>query len=193
MRQANLLIVDDDPLIRLDLKTVLTAMGHRVVGEAESGGIALSLARSLRPDAVLLDVVLPSLSGLDVTRTLFSERIAPVVIFSGNATPELVSEVSSCGAMGFLSKPIRPTDLGPAISIAIDRFQQVLRLEEAVRTLEDRMEARRLVGRAKAILMEKNGLSEREAFYRIQAQSTALSRTVHDIARAIITASEIPT
>lgn len=193
MRQANLLIVDDDPLIRLDLKTVLTAMGHRVVGEAESGGIALSLARSLRPDAVLLDVVLPSLSGLDVTRTLFSERIAPVVIFAGDATPELSSEVSSCGAMGFLSKPIRPTDLGPAISIAIDRFQQVLRLEEAVRTLEDRMEARRLVGRAKAILMEKNGLSEREAFYRIQAQSTALSRPVHDIARAIITASEIPT
>jgi Response regulator with putative antiterminator output domain len=191
VRQANLLIVDDDPLVRMDLKTVLTGMGFAVMGEADSGGVALTMARTLRPDLVLLDLVLPSISGLDVARTLVSERIAPVVIFSGNAAPELVAQVSAAGAMGFLSKPVRPADLGPAIAIAIERFREVVQLEQEVRSLEERMEARKMVGRAKAILMEKFGLTEREAFYRIQGQSATLNRPVHEIARAIITASEM--
>jgi two-component system, response regulator PdtaR len=192
VRQANLLIVDDDPIVRLDLKTQLTEIGYSVIGEAESGMQALTLARSLRPDAVLIDIVLPpTLSGLDVTRTLTAERLAPVVLFSGSNAPETMALADGAGAMAFLSKPLRGTDLGPTIAIAISRFRERLELEEEIRSLNERMEARKLVGRAKAILMERHKLTEREAFYRIQSQSNALSKPVQEIARAFITASEL--
>lgn len=191
MRQANVLIVDDDPIVRLDLKTQVKAIGHTVAGEADSGSQALTLARNLRPDVVLLDIVLPHLSGIEVARTLALERVAPVVIFTGSATSELASQAYSAGVMGFLSKPLRCSDLGPMISIAIARFAEMMALENEVKSLNARMEARRLVGRAKAILMEKQGLVERDAFRRIQAQSLALGKPVHEIAQAIITASEL--
>jgi AmiR/NasT family two-component response regulator len=191
VRQANVLIVDDDPIVRLDLKTQVKAIGHTVAGEADSGSQALTLARNLRPDLVLLDIVLPHLSGIEVARTLALERIAPVVIFTGGATSELAAQAYSAGVMGFLSKPLRGSDLGPIISIAIARFAELTALENEVKSLNARMEARRLVGRAKAILMEKQGLVERDAFRRIQAQSLALGKPVHEIAQAIITASEL--
>ncbi|MES2461677.1 MAG: response regulator [Armatimonadota bacterium] len=191
MRQANVLIVDDDPIVRLDLKTQVKAIGHTVAGEADSGSQALTLARNLRPDLVLLDIVLPHLSGIEVARTLALERVAPVVIFTGGPTSELAAQAYAAGVMGFISKPFRGADLGPIISIAIARFAEMMALENEVRSLNARMEARRLVGRAKAILMEKQGLVERDAFRRIQAQSLALGKPVHEIAQAIITASEL--
>lgn len=191
MRQASVLIVDDDSIIRMDLRTLLTQFGHNVVGEAESGGQALALARSLRPDIVLMDIVLPSLSGLDVTRTLTAERLSAVLLITGVADDDLLSLVDDCGAMGFLSKPLRPTDLRLAIPIALARFRERIALEDEVKSLGERMEARKLVGRAKAILMERHNLSEREAFRRIQTQSLTLNKPVHEIARAIITASEM--
>jgi response regulator NasT len=189
---ANLLIADDEPLVRLDLRDLLTRNGHTVVGEASSGEEALALARSLRPDAVILDVVLPHhLSGLDVARALGGGRIAPVVVVTGHANPEVVEKANEAGVLGFLCKPFRPEDLLPAIAIAIARFQELVALESEIRSLSERMEARKLVGRAKALLMERHGLQEREAFRRIQAQSLATGRPVHEIAQAIITASEI--
>ena len=191
MRQANILIVDDDPIVRLDLKTQVKAIGYTVAGEADSGSQALTLARNLRPDVVLLDIVLPHISGIEVARTLAQERIAPVVIFTGSPSSELAAQAYSAGVMGFLSKPLRGSDLGPMLSIAIARFAEMMALENEVRSLNARMEARRLVGRAKAILMEKQGLAERDAFRRIQAQSLALGKPVHEIAQAIITASEL--
>ena len=187
-----MLIVDDDPIVRLDLRTLLTSLGHTVIGETDNGGHALSLARSLKPDAVLMDIVLPStLSGADVARTLSAERLAPVILFSGHATPEAIAAIDASGAMGFLSKPLRIADLAPMLAIAMARFKEMTTLDNEVKSLNERMEARKLVGRAKAILMEKHGLTEREAFYRIQTQSAALNKQAHEIARAIITASEL--
>ncbi|MBC8103714.1 MAG: response regulator [Cytophagales bacterium] len=191
MRQASVLIVDDDPIVRLDLRTQVVAVGYTVAGEADSGGQALALARNLRPDLVLLDIVLPTISGIEVARTLMAERIAPVVIFTGSAGSEVAAQAYSAGVMGFLSKPLRAQDLGPIIAIAIARFAELITLENEVKSLNARMEARRLVGRAKAILMEKQGMPERDAFRRIQAQSLALGKPVHEIAQAIIMASEI--
>lgn len=192
MRHANVLIVDDDPVARLDLRTMLMELGHSVIGEADNGGQALSLARSLKPDAVLMGIVLGSpLSGLDVARTVSTERIAPVILFSGNASADAIAVLDASGAMGFLSKPLRISDLAPTIAITVARFKELVTLETEIKSLNERMEARKLVGRAKAILMEKHGLSEREAFYRIQTQSTALNKPSHEIARAIITASEL--
>jgi response regulator NasT len=176
VRQANVLIVDDDAIVRLDLKNQVKAIGHTVAGEADSGSQALTLARTLRPDVVLLDIVLPHLSGIEVARTLALERIAPVVIFTAGASSELAAQAYSAGVMGFLSKPLRESDLGPIISIAIARFAELMALENEIRSLNARMEARRLVGRAKAILMERQNLAERDAFRRIQAQSLALGK-----------------
>jgi two-component system, response regulator PdtaR len=191
MRQATVLIADDNPTIRMDLRTLLTQFGHIVVGEAESGGQALSLARSLRPDVVLVEIVLPALSGLEVTRVLTAERVSAVLLLTGASDEDILSHVDDCGAMGFLSKPLRPTDLRAAIAIALARFRERIALEDEVKSLGERMEARKLVGRAKAILMERHNLSEREAFRRIQTQSLTLNKPVHEIARAIITASEM--
>ncbi len=192
MQQANLLIVDDDPIVRLDLKKQLSGMGHTIVGETDSGGQALMLARSLRPDLVLLDIILsPGISGIEVAKALCTERACAVLLFTGNPISDLMDHMNGVGVTGFLSKPLRDSDLAPAIHIAISRFREMVTLENEVKNLEERMEARKLVGRAKAILMERHGLTEREAFHRIQGQSVALNRAAHEIARAIITASEI--
>lgn len=191
MRQANVLIVDEDPLIRQDLKTQVAGMGHRVVGEAESGSQALALVRSLRPDVVLLNLILSSSSGLDIAQTISNERVTAVVVFTAAEDPELLEKLEDHGVMGFLSLPPRAADLCAVLLIAIARFQERNTLEEEVKSLNERMEARKLVGRAKAILMERHGLSERDAFKRIQSQSIALGKQAHEIAQAIITASEI--
>jgi two-component system, response regulator PdtaR len=191
VRQANVLIVDGDPVVRLDLREVVTGIGHVVVGEAGSGAQALALARNVRPNVVLLDIVLPSLSGLDVARTITAERLAAIIFVTGAADGESLSEMDACGAMAFLSKPIRETDLRGIIPIALARFRERVALEDEVKSLNERMEARKLVGRAKAILMERQGLTERDAFRRIQSQSIALNKPVHEIAKAIITASEL--
>lgn len=191
MRQANVLIVDDDPIVRMDLRALLTQLGHSVVGEAESGGQALALTRALRPDLVLMDVLLPALSGLEVARTLATERLSAVLLFTGATDDDTLAAADATGAMGFLSKPLRPLDLRAAIPIAVSRFRERIELEDELRDLNERMEARKLVGRAKAILMEKHRLTERDAFRRIQNQSQALNKPAHEIARAIITASEL--
>ena len=191
VRQSSVLIVDDDPIVRMDVRTLIAVLGHRVLGEADNGGQALSLVRALKPEVVLLDVVLPSLSGLEVAKTLTGERLAAVILFSGSSDPLLIAEMESCGAMGFVSKPLREMDLRVTIPLAAARFQEKIALEEEVRSLTERMEARKLVGRAKAILMELHHLTEREAFRRIQSQSLTLQKPVHEIARAIITASEV--
>ena len=193
MQRAHLVIADDEPQTRLDLKALLTEIGHNVVGEAESGDQALALTRSLRPDAVILDVVLSRLSGLDVARAVVGERIAPVVVLTGHSEPEIIRRAIEAGVLAFLAKPLRRQDLEPSIEVAIARFHELVALENEVRNLNERMEARKLVGRAKAILIERHGLSEREAFRRIQSQSLTLGKPVHEIARAIITASEITT
>ena len=173
VRQSSVLIVDDDSIVRMDLRALVSALGHRVVGEAENGGQALSLARSLKPEIVLLDIMLPTLSGLVVARMVHNERLSAVVLITGAADTGLVSEMELTGAMGFLSKPLREMDLRVALTLATARFQERIALEEAVKNLTERMEARKLVGRAKAILMEQHQLSEREAFRRIQSQSLA--------------------
>lgn len=186
---ANLVIASDEPAIRQDLKTVLSGMGHVIVGEAASGEQALALSRTLRPDAVLLN----GQTVAAAARTLWADRLAPVVaLASGDAAaPNAVQQAAEAGVLAFLRAPARPDDLEPAIAVAVSRFREIVALEAQVRSLTERMEARKLVGRAKAILMERQNLSEREAFTRIQNQSQVLNKPTHEIARAIILASEL--
>lgn len=185
---ANLVIASDEPATRQDLKAVLSAMGHVVVGEAASGAQALALSRALRPDAVFLN----GQTLATAARALWADRLAPVVALAGSeAAAGTVQQAAEAGVLAFLRTPVRPDDLEPAIAVAVSRFREIVALETQVRSLTERMEARKLVGRAKAILMERQSLSEREAFTRIQTQSQALNKPTHEIARAIILASEL--
>ena len=192
---ANLVIANDEPLAaRQELKETLARIGHVVVGETSLSVHALVLARSLRPDAVLLDAGSDDNATLSMARALAQERLAAVVFLASAeqaaARPTIAQRASDAGVLAFVRKPARSHDLEPALAIAIGRFREIVALETQVRTLTERMEARQVIGRAKALLMEQ-GLSERDAFSRIQAQSQALNKPAHEIARALLLARDV--
>ena len=191
MEPVRVVIADDDPLTRLDLRHSLESLGLRVLGEAEDGRQALALTRSLRPDLLILDIMMPQMDGLEAARLVRSEQLAAVVLLTGYAEEDMIAKADAAGVLAYLRKPFRPEELGPALAIALGRHRERQALESDVESLKEKMEARKLVGRAKAILMERHGLTEREAFYRIQAQSQTLQKPAHEIAKAIITASEL--
>lgn len=191
MDSMKVVIADDDPLTRLDLRVTLEALGHRVIGEAEDGREALALARSLRPDLLILDVVMPRMDGLEAARAVRDEDLAPVMLLTAFSEEVLIARADTAGVLAYLRKPFRKEDLPPALAIALGRHRERRRLEDEVESLKEKIESRKIVGRAKALLMERHGLSEREAFHRIQAQSQTLQKPPHEIAQAIITAGEI--
>ncbi len=191
MDSLKVVIADDDALTRLDLRVTLEALGHRVIGEAEDGRQALALARSLRPDLLILDVVMPRMDGLEAARAVRDENLAPVMLLTAFSEEAMVARADMAGVLAYLRKPFRQEDLPPALAIALGRHRERRQLEAEVESLKEKMESRKIVGRAKALLMERYGLSEREAFHRIQAQSQTLQKPPHEIAQAIITASEM--
>ena len=191
MDAVKVIIADDEPLTRLDLKATLEELGHRVIGEADEGRQALALARALRPDLVILDIMMPGQNGLEVAQALYQESLAPVILLTGYAEEDMIARADAAGVLAYLRKPFRKEDLPPAIVLALGRHRERRLLAEEIESLKDKIEARKLMGRAKALLMERYNLTEREAFHRIQSQSQTLQKPPQDIARAIITASEI--
>ena len=191
MQPLSVVIADDDALTRMDLRLALEAAGHRVLGEAEEGMQALHLARTLRPGLLILDVMMPNLDGLDVARAARREGLAPTLLLTAYADDALIARADDAGVLAYLRKPFRREDLAPAMTIALGRDRERRSLEAEIEGLKETMEARKVVGRAKALLMERYSLSEREAFHRIQAQSQLLQKAPHEIAQAIITASEL--
>jgi two-component system, response regulator PdtaR len=191
MEPVKVLIAEDDPLTRLDLRIALSDLGLSVVGEAEDGRQAVNLVRSLKPDLVIADIMMPQMDGLELAQIIRNEHLAAVMLLTGYAEEDMVAKANSAGVLAYLSKPFRKEDLPQSISIALGRYRERLSLESEVEELKQKMEARKLVGRAKALLMEQHNLTEREAFHRIQAQSQLLQRPPHEIAQAIITANEM--
>ncbi|MBV9850107.1 MAG: response regulator [Armatimonadetes bacterium] len=191
MEAVKVIIADDEPLTRLDLKATLEELGHRVIAEADEGRQAVALTRTLRPDLVILDIMMPGQSGLEVAQALYSENLAPVILLTGYAEEDMIARADAAGVLAYLRKPFRKEDLPPAIVLALGRHRERRLLAEEIESLKDKMEARKLMGRAKALLMERYNLTEREAFHRIQSQSQTLDKPPQEIARAIITASEI--
>jgi len=191
MSQIKVVIADDESIIRLDLKTLLEEMGHIVIGEAADGQRALELVRSLKPDVVIMDIKMPVMDGLDAAKVIAEEKIAPVVLLTAYSQKDLVERAKEAGVFAYLVKPFQESDLMPAIEIAISRYLEQQDLEGQLGDLEEKLETRKLVDRAKGILMDKYQMSESEAFRRIQQQSMNQRRTMKEIAEALIIAHDI--
>ena len=186
MQQARILIADDDAMLRLDLKTMLENMGHCVVGDADNGETACYLARSLRPDLIILDVMMPKMNGLEAAEAISQERLGAIMLLTAYSDVPMIEQANRAGVLAYLVKPFRQQELQPAIEIAITRYREMLALEGALDTAQEQMESNRLVGRAKRILMERHGVSDQEAYRRLHAQALATSRGLRDIAEAIL-------
>jgi AmiR/NasT family two-component response regulator len=179
-------IAEDEALIRLDLKEMLQEDGYEVVGEAGDGETAVRLAIESRPDLVILDVKMPVLDGISAAERISAERIAPVVILTAFSQRELVQRATDAGAMAYLVKPFTKTDLAPAIEMAVSRYTELRALEGEVAGLQDRLETRKVVERAKGLLQEAHGWTEPEAFRWIQKTSMDRRLTMRAVAEAVV-------
>lgn len=185
------LIADDDPIIRLDLKQMLENLGYQVVAEAGDGQAAVDLAREHKPDICIVDVKMPVMDGIEAATILSDEGIAPAMLLTAYSDPELVGRATQAGVFAYLVKPFKPSDLPPAIEVARSRYEQSQVLAKEVTNLQDRLETRKLVDRAKGILMEANGVNESEAYRRIQVQSMNMRKSMREVAEAIILAQNV--
>ncbi|MGQ0775777.1 MAG: ANTAR domain-containing response regulator [Pseudonocardiales bacterium] len=180
------LVAEDDALIRLDLVEILREEGYTVVGEAADGEQAVELAERLRPDVVIMDVKMPRMDGIDAASIIAERRIAPVVILTAFSQRELVERARDAGAMAYLVKPYGRRDLVPAVELAVSRFRELVALETEVAGLADRLETRKMVERAKGLLMARHGLTEPEAFRWIQRNAMDRRTTMKAVAQAVI-------
>lgn len=179
-------VAEDESLIRIDIVETLRDNGFNVVGEASNGEDAVSLARELRPDLVVMDVKMPKLDGISAADIINKEHIAPVVLLTAFSQKELVERATEAGALAYVVKPFTPNDLLPAVEIALSRWAQIVALESEVSDLSERFETRKIVDIAKGILNEKMGLAEPEAFRWIQKASMDRRLTMKDVALTII-------
>lgn len=191
MDSLKIVIADDEPIIRLDLKKTLENMGHQVVGEAGDGAKAVELARSCKPDIIILDIKMPEMDGIDAAKVITTEGIAPVLLLTAYSQKDLVDRAKDAGVFAYLVKPFKEADLMPAIEIAISRYEEFMDLENEVSDLENKLETRKSVDRAKGILMDQYALKEQEAFRRIQVQSMNTRKSMREIAEAIILAHSV--
>ena len=191
MKRTRILIADDESLILMDLREMLTNLGYLVVGEANDGRSAVNMARELRPDLVLMDIKMPDMDGVEAAKILTSEKVAPVLLLTAYSQQELIDRAREAGVVGYLVKPFRESNLAPAIEITLARFEEFRVVQKEADDLKDALETRKVVDRAKGILMDSQNLSEQEAFRRIQKMSMNTRRPMKDIAEAIILASEM--
>ena len=191
MESLRILIADDEAIIRLDLTKTLENMGHKVVAEASDGRTALNFARKNELDLAILDIKMPEMDGLDAAKIIADEKICPVLLLTAYSQQDLINRAKEAGVFGYLIKPFKESDLLPTIEITISRYKEMQALEQEVGTLQDKLETRKLVDRAKGILMTKRGMSEQEAFRWIQLQSMNNRKTMREIAEAIILTQEI--
>ncbi|MEH0109948.1 response regulator [Tersicoccus sp. MR15.9] len=180
------MVAEDETLIRLDIIEILRGEGYDVVGEADNGQKAVDLAKELDPDLVLMDVKMPVMDGITAAEQIVAERIAPVVLLTAFSQKELVERARSAGAMAYVVKPFTPADLIPAIEIAFSRHEEITALESEVADLQEQFATRKLVERAKSLLMTKMGLTEPEAFRWIQKTSMDRRLSMRQVAETII-------
>ncbi|MDJ0393168.1 response regulator [Rhodococcus sp. G-MC3] len=185
-------VAEDESLIRLDLVEMLREEGYEVVGEAADGQRAVDLAIELRPDLVIMDVKMPHRDGIDAASEIAEKRIAPVVILTAFSQRELVEKARDAGAMAYLVKPFSKADLMPAVELAASRYTEISSLESEVADLQERLETRKLIERAKGKLMESQSLTEPQAFKWIQRAAMDRRTTMKAVAEVIIETLDKP-
>ena len=191
MNKLRILVVDDEAILRLDLSEMLAERGHDVVGEADNGGDAVTMARTLKPDLVIMDVKMPGMSGLEASKIIADEQIAPVLLLTAYSQRDVVEQATDSGVMAYLVKPIREEELTPAIEIAINRWNSYKNLQGELEKAKEDLETRKLLDRAKGILMDQHGFSEHDAFQAMQHLSMDRRLSLKAVAQAVIAAAEI--
>jgi two-component system, response regulator PdtaR len=183
---VKILIAEDETIIRLDLRALLEHAGFEVCAEAKDGEEAIDLARSEQPDLAVLDVKMPKLDGIEAARRILEERPIPIVMLTAYGQDELVARAVEAGVFGYLVKPFRESDLLPAIQTARARHEELAALREEAESLAEALAARKAIERAKGLLMEKEGLTEPEAFARLRRASQVSGRPLKVVAEAVV-------
>jgi response regulator NasT len=181
-----ILVAEDETIIRLDLKETLERAGFEVCGEARDGEEAVQLAREEKPDLAVLDVKMPRLDGIEAARRILAERPIPIVMLTAYGHDELVTRAVEAGVFAYLVKPFRESDLLPAIQTAKARYAELEAYREEAESLAEALATRKVVERAKGLLMEQEGLSEQDAFTRLQRVSQTSGRPMKVVAEALI-------
>jgi response regulator NasT len=192
-RRARIIIADDESLIRMDLREMLGHLGYEVIAEASDGQTAVELARKLLPDLVIMDIKMPDMDGISAASELSREHIAPVVLLTAYSENSLIGRAKDAGVCGYLVKPFRETELMPVIELALARFSELRDLEREVTDLKEALETRKLVERAKGVLMEVHGLREADAFNRMRKTSMDNRKSMREVAEAILLTHEVQT
>jgi two-component system, response regulator PdtaR len=183
---TRVVIAEDEAIIRLDLKELLEEEGYEVVGETGRGDEAVDLVRKLRPDLAILDIKMPGMDGLSAARHIAGERLAAVLILTAFSQRDLVEQARDAGALAYLVKPFQKSDLLPAIEVALGRHSELVSLERELGDLAERLEARKLIDRAKGRLMDEHGMSEQQAWRYLQTNAMDRRLKVHEIAKLVI-------
>jgi response regulator NasT len=184
--RLRILIAEDETIIRLDLRDVLERAGHEVCAEARDGEEAVALAQAEQPELAILDVKMPRLDGIEAARRILAERPIPIVMLTAYGQEELVARAVEAGVFGYLVKPFRETDLLPAIQTARARHAELEAMRDEAESLSEALATRKVVERAKGILMEREGLSENDAFVRLRRASQSSGRPLRVVAEAVI-------
>lgn len=179
-------LAEDEAIIRLDLRETLEEEGYEVVGETGRGDEAVALVRSLRPDVAILDIKMPGLDGLAVARELTGDRVCAVLILTAFSQRELIEEARDAGALAYLVKPFQRSELVPALEVAIGRFREIRDLSERSASLEEQLAARKVVDRAKGVLIDSCSLSESDAFSFIQRTAMSERTTMQAVAERVL-------
>jgi two-component system, response regulator PdtaR len=180
------LVAEDETIIRLDLVEMLSRAGLEVVAEARDGVEAVALARAEQPDLAVLDVKMPRLDGIEAARRILDERPIPIVMLTAYGQDELVSRAVEAGVFGYLVKPFRESDLLPALRTARARHEELAAIREQAESLAEALAARKVIERAKGLLMEREGLSEQDAFARLRKASQVSGRPLQVVAEAVV-------
>jgi len=174
----------------MDVREMLTNLGYLVVGEVGDGRSAVNLARELKPDILVMDIKMPDMDGIEAAKVLTEEKIAPVLLLTAYSQRDLVERAKDAGVAGYIVKPFQESDLAPAIEVALARFHEFRALEQEVEDLQEALKTRKLVDRAKGILMDTQDLREAEAFRKIQKMSMNTRKPMRQVAEAIILAHQ---
>src|SRR6266480_1630614 len=180
------LVAEDETIIRLDLRDLLERAGFEVCEEARDGEEAVALERSARPDVAIMDVKMPKLDGIEAARRILDERPIPIVMLTAYGQDELVARAVEAGVFGYLVKPFREQDLLPAIRTARARHEELAALREQADSLAEALAARKSIERAKGLLMERESLTEEEAFARLRKASQLSGRPMRVVAEALL-------